>query len=65
LYRYTTGEKSELATVEQYFLQVMPIPRLQERINALVFKAGLYKCCVLLLVQKLTAKLGIETACTS
>ena len=28
------GDKKQLATVEQYFLQVMPIPRLSERIGA-------------------------------
>ena len=33
-----SGDKALLATVEQYFLQVMPIPRLSERIAALVFK---------------------------
>ena len=32
------GDKAELATVEQYFLQVMAIPRLSQRISSLVFK---------------------------
>ena len=38
LLRNYKGDRAELATVEQYFLQVMPIPRLTQRINALVFK---------------------------
>jgi formin 2 len=38
LLRSYPGDKSMLATVEQYFLQVMPIPRLGARIAALVFK---------------------------
>ena len=38
LLRAYQGDRAELATVEQYFLQVMPIPRLAERIAALVFK---------------------------
>ena len=32
------GDKAELATVEQYFLQVMAIPRLSQRISSLVFR---------------------------
>jgi len=32
------GDKTMLATVEQYFLQVMAIPRLAQRISSLVFK---------------------------
>ena len=32
------GNKAELATVEQYFLQVMQIPRLQQRVKSLIFK---------------------------
>ena len=39
LLRGYPGDKAQLATVEQYFLQVMPIPRLGARIAALVFKA--------------------------
>ena len=38
LLRGYPGDKAQLATVEQYFLQVMPIPRLGARIAALVFK---------------------------
>ena len=38
LLREYSGDKAQLATVEQYFLQVMPIPRLGARIAALVFK---------------------------
>ena len=38
LLRNYKGDRAELATVEQYFLQVMPIPRLTQRINAFIFK---------------------------
>ena len=38
LLRGYPGDKAQLATVEQYFLQVMPIPRLGARIAALIFK---------------------------
>ncbi|EEH56319.1 uncharacterized protein MICPUCDRAFT_27253, partial [Micromonas pusilla CCMP1545] len=43
------GDKTMLATVEQFFLQVMPIPRLQHRVDALIFKgtaaANVKKVC--------------------
>jgi hypothetical protein len=36
--RAWSGDRSQLATVEQYFMEVMDIPRLKERIAALIFK---------------------------
>ena len=38
LLRAWSGDRSQLATVEQYFVEVMDIPRLKERIAALIFK---------------------------
>ncbi|OUS48549.1 formin-like protein [Ostreococcus tauri] len=33
------GEKEELATVEQYFMHIMQVPRLEGRVNALLYKS--------------------------
>ena len=33
------GEKEELATVEQYFMHIMQIPRLEGRVSALLYKS--------------------------
>ena len=40
LLRAYQGDRAELATVEQYFLQVMPIPRLAERIAKILGDTG-------------------------
>ena len=38
LLRAWQGDRTQLAAVEQYFLEIMDIPRLKERIAALIFK---------------------------
>jgi hypothetical protein len=37
-----SGPKDELATVEQYFMHVMQIPRLQGRVDSLLYKSTAY-----------------------
>jgi len=59
--RAYTGDKAQLDIVERYFMEVMDIPRLAERIGALIFKVT-YPAGVLAVDHALAA---LRLACTT